>query len=59
MESTKDKYYQEAVGDLKSYLKGENVAQLMERARSTPTPEDDRLVDIIQNADSQIRQLKN
>ncbi len=59
MDSTKDKYHQEAVSKLKAFLKGEDVASLKRRARSTPGSADDRLVDRLEGIDAEVRESKD
>jgi chromosome segregation ATPase len=59
LESTKDPYHQKAISELKSYLKGESVAQLKLRAKETPSEKDDGLVIKIEDIDSKIRKYKD
>lgn len=59
VENTKGTYHKEAVEKLKGYLKGDAVADLKRRASETPSPEDDNLVDKIEQIDNSVRDLKN
>ncbi len=59
LESTKGAYHKQAIGNLKSYLKGQNIAALKARVRDTPGSEDDSLVERIEQIDLEVRQLKD
>ena len=59
LDNTKDEYHQEALSRLKGYLKGNTIAELKARAKSTPKPEDDQLVDKIESIDENVRKLKD
>ncbi|OHA80180.1 MAG: hypothetical protein A2675_02430 [Candidatus Yonathbacteria bacterium RIFCSPHIGHO2_01_FULL_51_10] len=58
-DSTKDSYHQDAVGKLKAYLKGEDIADLKRRALKTPDARDDNLVSKLEDTDANVRRLKN
>ncbi len=58
LDNTKGGYHKEAVKSLKDYLKGNDLAALKARARSTKGSEDDRLVDRIEEIDISIKKLK-
>ena len=59
IDSTKDPYHVKAVQNIKQYLKGESITQLKTIARKTPGTEDDRTVDIIDQIDRKVRELKD
>ncbi|MBI2575440.1 hypothetical protein HYV82_06170 [Candidatus Woesearchaeota archaeon] len=59
IDGEKDPYHQEAITELKSYLKGETIAGLKALARSTPGTEDDGLVARIESIDESVRALKD
>jgi chromosome segregation ATPase len=59
LDSTKDPYHIEAIQRLKDFLKGQTIQDLRERARSTPSPDDDKLVEKIEQIDGSVRTLKN
>ena len=59
IDSKKDPYYIQAVQQIKSFLKGEKIADLMSKARQTKGAEDDRLLGRIDNIDAKIRELKD
>lgn len=56
--SKKGKYHQEAIDELKSYLQGNSLTELKRRAKETPSPEDDKLVDRIEVLTHEIETLK-
>ncbi len=58
LDSTKDPYHRDALTKLKAYLKGETITELKKRAKSTPSPDDDGLVDKIEAIDLNIKQGK-
>ncbi len=57
-DNAKGEYYQTALGKLKGYLKGNTVSQLKQRAKTTPSTEDDGLVDKIEQVDVEIKEIK-
>ncbi|MEK6884366.1 MAG: hypothetical protein AABY22_32340, partial [Nanoarchaeota archaeon] len=59
LDSKKDPYHQEAVQQLKAYLKGKEISDLKERARQTPGSEDDTICSNIEKIDQRIRSLKD
>ena len=59
LDNTKDKYHEEAIKKLKSYLKGESISALKEQARATPGTQDDQLAGRIEEIDLRIRTLKD
>jgi uncharacterized membrane protein YgcG len=58
LDSTKDEYYQRALGKLKSYLNGKTIQELKQKASETENVMDDNLVEKIEYIDSNIRELK-
>jgi len=58
-DSTKDSYHQDAIQKLKAFLKGDDIAGLKQKARSTPGSEDDKLVARIEEIDGDVRGLKD
>ncbi len=56
--NTKGSHYTQAIGELKSYLKASDIAELRRKAEETPTPEDDRLVQRLEDIDGKIKRLK-
>jgi len=59
IDSTKDPYHIEAIKKLKGFLKGQTIQDLRERALSTPSHDDDKLVDKIEQIDASVRTLKD
>jgi hypothetical protein len=59
LDNTKGEYHQEAIRKLKEYLKGNDIADLKQKARATPGTEDDRAVSRIEEVDKEIRELKD
>src|SRR3989344_2077962 len=59
LENTKDNYHSEAIQKLRSFLKGQKMADLKARARATSGSEDDQLVAKIEQIDSNIREFKD
>ena len=59
IDSKKDPYHIQAVQQVKSFLQGEQIADLRSRARQTKGTEDDKLVDKIDNMDTEIQELKD
>lgn len=53
-----DEYHEQAISELRTYLKGEAISNLKERARSTRGSEDDQLVNRIETIDTEVKQLK-
>lgn len=59
IDSKKDPYHVQAVQQIKSFLKSEQITDLRARAKQTKGTEDDRLVDRINSIDAEIRELKD
>lgn len=59
LDTKKDPYHVEAIQKLKSFLKGETIQELKEKASSTPRTEDDKLVSRLEEIDSSVRELKD
>ncbi len=59
LDNTKGVHYEQALGQLKSYLKGETIADLRARAKSTTnTSVDDRLVENLEAAEGEINDAR-
>jgi chromosome segregation ATPase len=59
LDNTKGEYHQEAIRKLKEYLKGDDIADLKQKAKATPGTEDDKAVSRIEEIDTGIRELKD
>jgi DNA repair exonuclease SbcCD ATPase subunit len=59
LDNTKGEYHQTAIKKLKEYLKGNDIADLKQKARATPGTEDDKAVSRIEEIDNGIRELKD
>jgi hypothetical protein len=59
LDNEKGEYHKRAIVKLKSFLKGDSINELKERARATKGSEDDLLVDKIEEIDERIRYLKD
>jgi chromosome segregation ATPase len=58
-DSTKDSYHQEAIQKLKAFLKGDDISDLKQKAKSTPGSEDDQLVARLEEIDGDVRGFKD
>ncbi len=59
LDNTKDAYHQDAIKELKGYLKGDSIADLKRLVKTTAAGEDDTLADRIESIDVQVRQFKD
>jgi len=59
IDSKKDPYHVRAIEKIKTFLKGEQIADLKSRAKQTEGTEDDKIADRIGYIDLEIRELKD
>lgn len=58
LDNTKGAYHQNAIQRLTQYLRGQSIEELMQRARETEDPDDDRLVQRIDATGNEIEEWK-
>lgn len=59
LDNTKGVYYETAIRQLRSYLKSDDIQGLKQKARDSPSDEDDRLVYRLETIDVEVRNLKD
>ena len=59
LESAEDTYLQQGLAKYKQFLEGQTIAELKERARETPSPEDDNLVTALEQIDGKMEDLQD